>query len=146
VRFALSRLNSDPVIVMNGDSYCDADLAAFWQFHCTRQADASVLLTRVDAADRYGQVLLDSQQRVAAFREKASSPGAGWINAGIYIVAHRLLESIPGGRAVSLEREVFPTWVGGRFYGHRCDARFIDIGTPESYALAASFLAARRSA
>ncbi|HEY5312322.1 MAG TPA: nucleotidyltransferase family protein [Pirellulales bacterium] len=146
VRHALSRLTSDPVMVMNGDSYCDADLAAFWQFHCARQAEASVLLTHVDEADRYGQVLLDSEQRVAAFREKAPSQGAGWINAGIYLVARRLLDSIPAGRAVSLEREVFPNWVGGRFYGHRCHARFIDIGTPESYALAASFLAARRGA
>lgn len=146
VRYALSRLTSDPVMVMNGDSYCDADLAAFWQFHCAQQADASVLLAQVDEADRYGQVLLDGRQRVAAFREKAASQGAGWINAGIYLVAHRLLEAIPDGRAVSLEREIFPTWVGGRFYGHRCHARFIDIGTPESYALAASFLAARRTA
>lgn len=146
MRLALPLLDSDPVMAMNGDSYCDADLAAFWQFHRGRQADASILLARVNDADRYGQVQLAADERVAAFAEKAASTGPGWINAGLYLVARRLLEAIPDGRAVSLEREVFPRWVGGRFYGHRSDARFLDIGTPQSYAEAASFLATRRSA
>lgn len=143
LRNALAHITSNPVLVMNGDSYCDANLADFWTFHCQRHADASILLAEVGEADRYGQVRVDDQQRVAAFVEKGASAGPGWINAGIYLIARRLLESIPPGKAVSLEREVFPGWVAARFYGHRCRARFLDIGTPESYALAEAFLTRR---
>jgi len=146
VRLALPLLHTQNVMVMNGDSYCDGDFPAFWQFHCDRQADASILLAHVSETDRYGQVLLGADQRVSAFREKASSQGAGWINAGVYLVKHRLLEAIACDRAVSLEREIFPGWVGGQFYGQQCQARILDIGTPASYAQAASFLDRRKSA
>jgi NDP-sugar pyrophosphorylase family protein len=146
VRFALPLLGAADVMVMNGDSYCDADLPAFWRFHCDRAADASILLVHVNDTDRYGQVLAGADERVAAFREKAAAQGAGWINAGMYLVKHHLLAAIPTGRAVSLEREIFPGWIGGRFYAQQCQAPILDIGTPASYAQAAGFLARRKSA
>ncbi|HEX4147677.1 MAG TPA: nucleotidyltransferase family protein [Pirellulales bacterium] len=146
IRFALPLLASPQVLVMNGDSYCDADLADFWRFHRQRQAAASILLTHVDDTARYGQVLIGSDERVSAFREKSAVAGAGWINAGIYLVERRLLDAVPAGRAVSLEREIFPDWVGGAFYAQCCRAALLDIGTPESYAQAAGFLQRKRSA
>lgn len=138
LRLALPSLNSDPVLVLNGDSYCQVDLSAFLQFHQHRQAEASVLLTQVPDVGRYGQVRGDAEDRVIGFDEKGGN-GAGWINAGIYLLAQPLLKEIPEGRNVSLEREMFPTWIGRRFYGCRHGGRFIDIGTPESYAEAREF-------
>lgn len=138
LRLALPSLNSDPVVVLNGDSYCDVDLGAFNQFHQERQAEATVLLTHVPDVGRYGQVRVDADDRVLGFDEKGGT-GPGWINAGLYLVGQSLLNGIPAGRSVSLEREMFPAWIGRRFYGYRQGGRFIDIGTPESYAEARLF-------
>ena len=66
---------------------------------------------------------------------------ARWINAGIYLLNHRLLLTIPASGAVSLEREMFPAWIGQGLYGYRSEGRFVDIGTPEAYAVAEQFFA-----
>lgn len=138
LRLAVPLLGSDPVLVMNGDSYCQADLAAFAGFHQAKQAEATLLLTQVPDVGRFGQVRVDEQSRVIGFEEKGGS-GAGWINAGIYLLSQTLVREIPQGRAVSLEREMFPAWIGRNLFGWQEGGRFIDIGTPESYEAAEQF-------
>jgi len=149
LRLALPLFQSDSVLVMNGDSFCQANLRAFWAWHCARNADATLLLTRMPDTKRYGSVHVDVNGLVLSFDEKDSKPvlersegsGPGWINAGIYLLNHRLLLTIPASGAVSLEREVFPAWIGRGLYGYRSEGRFLDIGTPEAYALAEQFFA-----
>jgi D-glycero-alpha-D-manno-heptose 1-phosphate guanylyltransferase len=127
--------------VMNGDSYCQADLGAFWAWHLARQAAASLLLTQVADTRRYGRVALDAQDAVTGFVEKSAAGGPGWISAGIYLLGRELLAAIPAGRAVSVEREVFPAWVGRGLYGCPGGGRFLDFGTPESLAELPAFFA-----
>ena len=141
LRLALPLLHSDPVLVMNGDSFCEADLASFTRWHRRRGAAATLLLARVPDTGRYGRVELDAEGRVLRFEEKGSPGGPGWVNAGVYLLSRRLLSTIPAGRPVSLEREVFPAWIGRGLYGHRSTGRFLDIGTPEAYATAEAFFA-----
>lgn len=139
LRLARHLLESDPVLVMNGDSICRADLEAFRIWHREKQAEASILLTEVPDTGRYGRVTVDEAGALIAFEEKQNAGGPGWINAGVYLLSDRLIRAIPSGRAVSLEREVLPDWIGKRLFGHRSEARFLDIGTPESYARAERF-------
>jgi NDP-sugar pyrophosphorylase family protein len=137
-------LRSDPVLVMNGDSYFDADVPAFFAWHVERHAEGSILLCEVADVARFGQVQSDAAGAVVAFDEKGSGRGRGWINAGIYLLSRRIVESIPSGRPVSLEREVLPAWIGRGLLGCRAAGRFLDIGTPESYAAAEAFFGERR--
>ena len=139
LRLALPLFKSDSVLVMNGDSFCQANLRAFWAWHCAQGADATLLLTRMPDTKRYGRVHVDEDGLVLRFDEKGHNGGPGWINAGIYLLNHRLLLTIPASGAVSLEREVFPAWIGRGLYGYRSEARFLDIGTPEAYAVAEQF-------
>ena len=141
IRLALPLLRSDSVLIMNGDSFCEADLNAFWDFHCAKEANGSLLLTRVPDATRYGQVRVDDSGHILSFEEKGAHTGPGWINAGIYLLTKLLIRTIPPDRAVSIEREVFPSWLGSGLYGYMGGGRFLDIGTPESYALAEKFFA-----
>jgi len=143
VRLAASHLVSSTVLVLNGDSYCQADVGAFWSHHCAAGSRATLVLVRVDDASRFGQVELDETGRVLRFEEKGARTGPGWINAGMYLVDRQWVESIPSGKAVSLEREVFPAWIDGGLRGWRSPGRFLDIGTPESYREADRFFAAR---
>ena len=141
IKLALPLLKSNPVLIMNGDSYCEVDIQNFYQRHIRQKADASLLLTKVANTERFGQVDLDDDGAVVSFREKNQDRGSGWINAGLYLLGYRLLRTIPNDRAVSLEKEMFPKWIDQGLYGYRAQGRFLDIGTPESYRTAESFFA-----
>jgi NDP-sugar pyrophosphorylase family protein len=140
LRAALPMIDSPTVLALNGDSYCGVDLAAFAASHRRRGAGASLVLTRVDDAGRYGRVETGRGGRVTAFAEKRAGGGPGWVNAGVYRIERRLLEAAPAGRPASLERDWLPAWVAaGEVCGCGSAAPFLDIGTPETYAAAAAF-------
>jgi NDP-sugar pyrophosphorylase family protein len=137
---------SDQVLAMNGDSYCRADLAVFASTHGRQKAKASLLLTQVEEGSRFGRVCLGAEGAILNFEEKGGAGGPACINAGIYLIQRPLLDSIPTGRAISLEREVFPQWMGRGLFGQIVPGPFLDIGTPESYARAERFLAGEKAA
>ncbi len=140
---AARQLRSDPVIVMNGDSYAPIDFARLLALHRRRGARATLALVRVDDASRFGAVRIDPRGRVVAFEEKrCTAPGPGLVSAGIYAMQRTVIDGFPTHHAVSLEHEVFPRMVGDGLYGIEQDVPFIDIGTPESYAAADGFFAA----
>jgi len=139
LRLALPLFKSDSILVMNGDSFCQVDLSAFWTWHREQSAMATLLVTEVSDTTRYGCVQLEPDGRVRSFSEKGEASGPGFINAGIYLLKQDLLRPIPTGRAVSLERDAFPSWIGQGLYGYRSEGRFLDIGTPEAYTAAEQF-------
>jgi NDP-sugar pyrophosphorylase family protein len=141
LRLAMPYFESDQVLVMNGDSYCRADLSAFARSHRERCAKASIILARIQNAARFGRVELDAAGAVTGYHEKDGAEAPGWINAGIYLLSRAVIEEIAPGRSVSIEREVFPEWIGRGLCGYRTQGRFLDIGTPESYDEAADFFA-----
>lgn len=143
LRLAFPLFESDPVLAMNGDSFCQADLSEFWAWHRARGAIATLLLTKVPDTRRYGQVGVNEDGLVLGFDEKGKTHAPGWINAGVYLLSRRLLQRIPEETAVSLEREVFPAWIGRQLYAYRSKGRFLDIGTPEDYAQVEQLFASR---
>jgi NDP-sugar pyrophosphorylase family protein len=134
LRKAAPLLESATLLVMNGDSYCEVDLGAFWAWHVAQRSDATILLQRTQDPRRFGRVRVDARGRVKGFEEKNGTAGPGWVNGGIYLLSRRRIQGIPSDRAVSLEREVFPVWVQEGLCGFRSRGDVLDIGTPESYA------------
>ena len=53
---------------------------------------------------------------------------------------HILVVFLPKRIPASLEEEFFPSLIGKGLYGYRCEGEFIDIGTTESYSLAADII------
>lgn len=150
LRFVEPRLTDDPVLVANGDTWCGADLSPFARFHAARAADASIVLVRQEGgggggrggAGRYGLVEIAPDGAISAFyekEEKGEGGGSGWINAGLYLLSRRRIREIPEGRAVSLERDCFPSWIGRGLFGFTAEAPFLDIGLPEDYRRAGEF-------
>jgi NDP-sugar pyrophosphorylase family protein len=136
LRQALPFLRSGTVLVLNGDSYCDLDLPEFFSAHLARAALASLALAWTEDTRRFGRVEMQEHDRIAEFLEKGNAEGPGWISAGIYLIQRELIEEIPSNTPLSLEREIFPTWIPQGAFGFKTTGQFIDIGTPESYALA----------
>lgn len=131
------------MLVMNGDSFVTADLCKLVDFHVSHAARASMLLVKVDDPSRYGAVLTDESGAVTSFVEKGAAGGVpAYINAGIYLMDDDVIESILAGEPTSLEIDVFPALVGRGLYALKCEASFIDIGTPLAFAAADRFFAA----
>jgi phosphoheptose isomerase len=144
VRQAFDNYPDDVFLAVNGDSYVAADLAAFRRSHEASGKPGSLLLTWVDDCARFGTVETAEDGRIQQFAEKRGIAEPGWINAGIYMVSHALLESMPARAPLSIERDVFPCWLQRGLGSYRVHARFIDIGTPESLASAALFFQVSR--
>lgn len=141
VRFALPLLKSQVILVMNGDTFCDVNFNKFWRFHQDKTSNASLILSAVSNASRFGTAQIDKDNAIVKFEEKKSGNRSGLVNAGIYLINKSLISKISEGKEISLEKEVFPKWIGKEFYGFKVDNEFIDIGTPESYKSAQKFFA-----
>ncbi|MDA2936728.1 sugar phosphate nucleotidyltransferase [Acidobacteria bacterium AH-259-A15] len=139
IRNALSALRSDPVFVMNGDTYTEVLLQSLLAFHRERLATATLAAAWNRSNTRYGQIEMDKTGRVVRFVEKGRDD-SGYVNSGVYVVSRQIIETIPSDRAVSWEREVLPRLVGKGLFAYRGSFRFLDIGTPASYRKAAKFL------
>ena len=135
LKYAEPLLRREHVLVVNGDSFLDVDLLAMFQFHQEQDALATLALKAVADPSRYGSVVVDSQSRILAFREKAPAAANSnpLINGGIYLFQRKILNRIPGDQPVSLEREILPALVGKGMQGFVTNGFFIDIGTPEDY-------------
>jgi mannose-1-phosphate guanylyltransferase len=126
------------VFVLNGDVLTDADLSAMRAFHEASRSRTTIALTAVENPRAYGLVETDHAGRLLRFREK---PGAdeplttNMINAGIYLIDAALLDRIPTGRAVSIEREFFPALIadGIPSHGWHLSGYWRDIGSPAAY-------------
>lgn len=137
-------LKSSLALVMNGDSYCDVDLQAFLDWHQSQVSSATLLLTYLNDASRYGLVEVDKKGHILSFIEKNNKNGPGWINAGIYLLKRDIILDIPSNTdAVSLERDVFPDWIDKGLRGYKTQCRFLDIGIPTAYAAAEDFFSLR---
>lgn len=121
---------------LNGDSLREADLSELVRFHRSTGAKATILLTPVTDPSRYGLVRVADDGRVESFLEKPRPEeiDTDLINAGLYVLEPDVLELVPEGRSVSIERDVFPRLAAeGAVYGVALSGYWLDVGTPESY-------------
>ena len=123
---------SGPVAIFNGDVLSKHDLDGQFKFHQANGADVTLYLTEVEDARAYGAVELDNTGRVTAFNEKMENPPTNIINAGCYIFNRGIIDSIPVGKVISVERETFPQLLasGAKVFGFVDKSYWLDIGTP----------------
>jgi D-glycero-alpha-D-manno-heptose 1-phosphate guanylyltransferase len=136
---AAGLLAGDMVLVMNGDSYCQCDIADFVTRQTLSSASAGMVLAQVEDIARFGAVLTNSASFVESFVEKGGHSGSGWINAGIYLLPMDLMQTINPNRQVSLEHDVFPVLIAKGLFGYNCPGSFIDIGVPDEYQRSQTF-------
>ncbi len=137
IRFAaLSAGIDETFVVVNGDVLTDMDLTALVEFHRARGAEGTISLYPVDDPSAFGVVPTAETGRVQAFVEKPPRDAAptNLINAGTYVLEPSVVDRVPGGRRVSIERETFPAMVAdGTLYALADPSYWLDTGTPEAY-------------
>lgn len=127
------RFATDPTLLVNGDTFFDADLEELYAFHARHQAKVTLSLYEVEDVSRYGSVSVDRDGRITGFSEKNQAGGRGLINAGLSLLAADFVKGLPKG-SYSMEQEIFPRLLSMKgMFGLRQERPFFDIGTPESY-------------
>jgi mannose-1-phosphate guanylyltransferase len=125
-----------PFLVLNGDIFADLSYRELFEQHKKKGAMATLALCTVEDPSRYGVAELTENERITRFIEKppkGESP-SNLINAGVYVLNPEVLQLIPEGKAVSMEREIFPILAEERsLYGHLIEGMWMDIGKPEEY-------------
>jgi len=144
IRLAAAQHISFPVFVLNGDTYLELDYRSMLAAHRQTRASLSVAICSVPDVSRYGALELE-EGHIQGFLEKGRS-GAGFINAGVYLLSSEILEQIPAGEPFSFEQQLlvprvqeirplaFPT----------NEDRFIDIGIPEDFQRAQLIFSSQR--
>jgi len=135
LRFAEPHLQ-ERFVMLNGDVLTDLDLTAQVEQHRATGAVGTLALVPVDDPASYGLVRMNDDRSVRGFLEKPDPAeiDTDLISAGAYVLERSVLDLIPEGRMVSIEREVWPRLVGAGLHGcvHR-GAYWMDIGTPDRY-------------
>ena len=141
LRFLAPHIETDPVLVMNGDSFFDSDLCDFVQAHEKSGMIASILCAQVEDTAEFGRVSISPEGRLESFLEKdPDQGGAGLINAGVYLFSDQMMKRIAAMEGPSLETDVFEALPAGTLHAVTSNGAFIDIGTPEDLARAAEVL------
>jgi NDP-sugar pyrophosphorylase family protein len=128
------------VLVANGDSLCIGGIRELLELRREVGLAGALVGVWVEDVSRYGSLSIDDQGRLVAFREKV--PGAGLINGGFYLFRADLLRTLRPG-TLSIECDLIPGMIatGTELRIIRLhETAFIDIGTPESLALAERFI------
>jgi mannose-1-phosphate guanylyltransferase len=134
LKYAESLLD-ERFLMLNGDVLTDIDISKQIAQHECTGARATLALVPVDDPSAYGLVHLEEDGSVRDFVEKPSSDriDTNLISAGAYVLEREILDLVPAGRNVSIEREVWPRLIGNGLYGFASESYWLDIGTPERY-------------
>ena len=127
----------DTFLIFNSDIVTDINFEDFIRYHKEKSAAVTIAVTEVDNPCMYGVIEYDKEGYVISFKEKPKphEVTSRCINAGVYAFEPEVLEEIPTGRPVSVEREVFPNLLrkGYKISIYRGCSYWIDIGTPSKY-------------
>jgi D-glycero-alpha-D-manno-heptose 1-phosphate guanylyltransferase len=146
IKKALVCTKTEDVLVMNGDSYAEVDIAGLIKAHRSNHAALTVVLTKVADTSRYGSVRVDTDNRIVAFEEKRHTGKPGLINAGIYMLKRDIFNTVEQNKIISMEKELLPAFMRNfknEICGYITNGKFIDIGVPETYKIAANYLGNR---
>ena len=129
IKKALSNMDVDEVIVVNGDTLFDINIQKFLHFAIANQSMACIALRKVEDCSRYGSVTVNAQGRIMSFGEKDLN-GEGFINGGVYYLRYNALDSI-AVNAFSFETAFLELkYPKEPIFGMAFDDYFIDIGVP----------------
>jgi D-glycero-alpha-D-manno-heptose 1-phosphate guanylyltransferase len=139
IKLALANVISEDVLVINGDTFFNNDLALFYKFHQANASKFTMALTMVESNDRFGSVIIDEQNKIIGFSEKTQNSSV-LINAGQYIINRKYFLNFNLKDKFSIELDYFQNNDFEKtIYGYEYLSDFIDIGIPDDLIRAQTF-------
>jgi mannose-1-phosphate guanylyltransferase len=123
----------EPFLIFNGDILADFNLEKILNFHQEKNADVTIGMVKVEDPSAYGLIITEKDMKIKSFVEKPKGEQiiADTINAGVYVFNPDILEEIPAGKKVSVEKETFPALLDKNraMYGYVHYGYWMDVGT-----------------
>jgi D-glycero-alpha-D-manno-heptose 1-phosphate guanylyltransferase len=134
-RIALEKCPENEILILNGDSFFDVNLSAYYDLHRKEKSEISLALRKVNDSSRYGTIETNTNHRIISFKEKTNNAAEGSINGGVYILNKALyLKNTPAENNFSIEKDFFEKQLNNLVIkGFEFNGYFIDIGVPEDY-------------
>ncbi len=130
---ALPYTDSDDVLIINGDTYFDANIDSLFAHQELQQADLTIALKPMQNPERYGTVVLNTDGQITAFQEKKILE-QGLINGGMYVLYKNSFKILPLGNKFSFEKDYLEKYLNEHnMFGLVSDTYFLDIGIPTDY-------------
>ena len=136
-------------LLIYGDQLHFFDFGPLLALHRERGALATLVVKHSDIPQNGDLVELESATgRILRWHPRphthTSFSDSMYLNAGLYVLSAAIVDHIPAGRPVSLDREVLPAILarGLPLYGMPTPGDILDIGTPEKLAYAQKWFAA----
>lgn len=134
IKKAFRQIKGYRAYVFNGDTLFLIDLTKITDFHRSKQTLFSLVLRKTEDIRRYGEVKVNENGLIEAFKEKGGQQTEGLINGGAYLIDKKFFEHYSFPDAFSLEKDCFEKLVDqGIFYGVICKQYFIDMGIPDDF-------------
>ncbi|HUH64243.1 MAG TPA: nucleotidyltransferase family protein [Terracidiphilus sp.] len=130
IRLALGQVHHADALVLNGDTYLQADFPALLDAH--RHAGRAITMAAAWVEDRarYGGLIVEDGH-VSGFAEKGIA-GPGWINAGVYAMNRDFPWPRDVGERFSVETDLLvPHLSRLNPLAFLCSGYFVDIGIPQ---------------
>ena len=127
--------NSQDGILLHADNYSEANLGQLIKFHNQRPVKClmTMLAFRTDTPQTCGILEVDDQNVLQNMYEKSLQDHGNLANGALYILSSELIASLTTESDFSTQ--VIPK-LYDRIYVVETNEIYLDIGTPESYALA----------
>ena len=122
-------------ILLHADNYCEANIKQLISAHINRPSncDLTMLAFRTPTPHTCGILEVDAQKILNQMYEKSHDDHGNLANAAFYILSKKLIAEL--SNETDFSNEVIPKCFGRALVVETSET-FIDIGTPETYALA----------
>lgn len=139
---SLQAINSDLFLTLNGDTLFLMSYENMLSFADKHPGHSVIALKKTNDTNRYGNVNINTENKIEGFFEKNTTNSTGFINAGIYLFSKKQLLTLSLPTFSSIETDGFPLLVKEGLYAYTADAEadFIDIGTPETLSQVEDFI------
>ena len=131
IKLSMTKSIEDCFLVINGDTYFDVSINNLFNKHLEYKADITIALKPMKNFSRYGNVIIDGNQRIVMFQEKQNCIN-GLVNGGVYLINKNsgLFEN--QNHNFSFETDILQKYYSNKnFYASINDGYFIDIGIPK---------------
>lgn len=138
-RHALGLLDSDPFVVINGDTLCSFDLAPMIKTHLERRDDVTMAVVPNPAPAHYNGIAADPDGRITGFRPRGQAEGT-WHFVGVQVARAAVFADLPDGKPAETVSGIYRDRVArraGRLGIWHAPTTFLDVGTPRDYLAAA---------
>jgi len=136
VRNALEGIR-ERILVISGDVLTDFNLTEAIRYHESKNAKATIVLTRAANPLAFGVVITNEDGTISRFLEKPSwgEVFSDTINTGIYILEPEVIDLIPYREEFDFSKDLFPLLLKQRagLFGYRAEGYWRDIGNLNEY-------------